>query len=165
MATIQENALPSKSSIVAADKLRAIGSDSKSYQALVSDVAKYIVENYNGSTLAGSAQSVQSALSELNSNFSGTSVIRFTADSNGIVVNVPTNFRGILCTFDSSPNRLGMYFLYRVGSSSGLANMKTIVSASDLTFDTTDPGKLKISSPGMTVCAIWNVNNKVTIES
>ena len=103
------------------------------------------------------------AVTALNSNFSGTSVIRFTADSNGIVVNVPTNFRGILYTFDSSPNRLGMYFLYRIGSSSGLANMKTIVSASDLTFDTTDPGKLKISSPGLAVCAIWNVNNKVTV--
>lgn len=140
-----------------------VGGDTMEYRALVSDVAKKIIEDYAGSTLAGSAQSVQAALASLNSNFSGTSVIRFTADSNGIVVNVPTNFRGILYTFDSSPNRLGMYFLYRIGSSSGLANMKTIVSASDLTFDTTDPGKLKISSPGLAVCAIWNVNNKVTV--
>lgn len=61
MAGVHENAFPTKSSIVAADKLRAIGSDDKSYQALVSEVAKYIVENYNGSTLLGSAQTVNSA--------------------------------------------------------------------------------------------------------
>ena len=69
MAGVHENAFPTKSSIVAADKLRAIGSDSKSYQALVSDVAKYIVENYNGSTIAGSAQTIQSAVNALNSKF------------------------------------------------------------------------------------------------
>lgn len=65
---VKENTLPNKSSIIASDMLRTIGSDDKSYRALVSDVAKYIVENYNGSTLAGSAQSVQAALASLNSN-------------------------------------------------------------------------------------------------
>ena len=68
---VKENTLPSKSNITASDRLRAIGSDDKSYRALVSDVAKYIVENYNGSTLAGSAQSVQAAFTELNSNING----------------------------------------------------------------------------------------------
>ena len=40
------------------------------YKALVSAVAKKIVEDYAGSTLAGSAQSVKSALDALNSNSS-----------------------------------------------------------------------------------------------
>jgi hypothetical protein len=44
-----------------------VGGDTMEYRALVSDVAKKIIEDYAGSTLAGSAQSVQSALASLNS--------------------------------------------------------------------------------------------------
>ena len=40
-----------------------------SYKLLISDLAKAIVENYAGSSLAGSAQSIQSALDSLNSSF------------------------------------------------------------------------------------------------
>jgi hypothetical protein len=45
-----------------------VGGDTMEYRALVSDVAKKIIEDYAGSTLAGSAQSVQAALASLNSN-------------------------------------------------------------------------------------------------
>lgn len=38
-----------------------------SYKLLISDLAKAIVENYAGSSLAGSAQSIKSALDSLNS--------------------------------------------------------------------------------------------------
>lgn len=41
--------------------------NSTGYKALVSDVAKTIIESYNGSSLAGSTQSVKSALDSLNS--------------------------------------------------------------------------------------------------
>lgn len=44
-----------------------VGGDTMEYRALVSDVAKKIIEDYAGSTLAGSAQSVQAALAALNS--------------------------------------------------------------------------------------------------
>lgn len=44
-----------------------VGGDTMEYRALVSDVAKKIIEDYAGSTLAGSAQSVQAALASLNS--------------------------------------------------------------------------------------------------
>ena len=59
------------------------------YKALVSAVAKKIVEDYAGSTLAGSARSVKSAIDELNSNVvaqkGALSVADFnTLDSTGI---------------------------------------------------------------------------------
>lgn len=52
---------------------------SASYKLLVSDIAKAIVENYKGSSLAGSAQSVKSALDSLNSRLGG---IQYTTTSN-----------------------------------------------------------------------------------
>lgn len=61
------------------------------YKALVSAVAKKIVEDYAGSTLAGSAQSVKSALDALNStlNQKASGVATYvtndvTANANGI---------------------------------------------------------------------------------
>ena len=59
---IKESALPQKSSVATDDFVRVVGNDSSSYKQLVSDVAKTIIENYTGSSLAGSSQSVKSAL-------------------------------------------------------------------------------------------------------
>ena len=44
----------------------ALGRNSAGYRVLVSDVAKTIIEQYAGSTIAGSAQTIQSALNTLN---------------------------------------------------------------------------------------------------
>lgn len=49
------------------DYIMGIGSSAE-YKALVSAVAKKIVEDYTGSSLAGSSQSVKAALDGLNSN-------------------------------------------------------------------------------------------------
>ena len=65
--TKNENALPSKNNIATNDLVRIIGANNASYKALVSDVAKCIVENYAGSSLAGSAQTIKAALDALNS--------------------------------------------------------------------------------------------------
>lgn len=64
---IKESALPQKSSVATDDFVRVVGNDGSSYKQLVSDVAKAIIENYTGSSLAGSSQSVKSALNSLNS--------------------------------------------------------------------------------------------------
>ena len=73
MADVYEQNLASKSTLTTTDYIRVVGSDNVSYKQLVSDVAKKIIENYTGSTLAGSAQSVKSALDSLNSKM-GTAV-------------------------------------------------------------------------------------------
>lgn len=65
---VYEHELEKKSSPVLTDFLRMIGgTDSMSYKVLVSDIAKAIVEQYKGSSLAGSAQSIKAALDSLNS--------------------------------------------------------------------------------------------------
>ena len=68
MADVYEQNLPSKANLTTNDYIRVVGSDNNSYKQLVSDVAKKIIENYTGSSLAGSSQSVKSALDTLNSN-------------------------------------------------------------------------------------------------
>lgn len=57
-------------------------SDTAEYRALVSAVAKKIVEDYAGSSLAGSNQSVKAALDSLNSN----SVIPVTSNNEYITI-------------------------------------------------------------------------------
>lgn len=59
---INENALPSKSSISGSDLLRMVGSDNASYKALVSSLAAFIVENYTGSSIGEKKQAVKTAL-------------------------------------------------------------------------------------------------------
>ena len=68
MADTYEQNLGQKSSLTVNDYIRVVGTDNASYKQLVSDVAKKIIENYTGSSLAGSSQSVKSALDALNSN-------------------------------------------------------------------------------------------------
>ena len=67
MADTYEKDLAQKSSLTVNDFIRVVGTDNVSYKQLVSDVAKKIIENYIGSSLAGSSQSVKSALDALNS--------------------------------------------------------------------------------------------------
>ena len=63
-----EQDYPQKSSLTTSDYIRVVGSNNVSYKQLVSDVAKKIIEDYTGSSLAGSKRSVKSALDTLNSN-------------------------------------------------------------------------------------------------
>ena len=67
MADVYEQNLPSKANLTTNDYIRVVGSDNNSYKQLVNDVAKKIIENYTGSSLAGSSQSVKAALDALNS--------------------------------------------------------------------------------------------------
>ena len=68
MADVYEKNLSSKSSLTVNDYIRVVGSDNVSYKQLVSDVANKIITTYTGASLAGSNQSVKSALDSLNSN-------------------------------------------------------------------------------------------------
>ena len=48
--------------------VRIVSSGGESVKATIADVSKHVVENYAGSTLAGSAQSVKSAIDAICSN-------------------------------------------------------------------------------------------------
>ena len=91
MADVFEQNLPSKANLTTNDYIRAVGSDNNSYKQLVSDVAKKIIENYTGSSLAGSSQSVKSALDTLNSKTT-TKYYRFYATSGAVSANADIPF-------------------------------------------------------------------------
>ena len=63
----KEKNLTAVTSVAAADFARVVTSAGASVKATFANIAKYIIETYNGSTVAGSAQSVKSALDSLNS--------------------------------------------------------------------------------------------------
>jgi len=65
--SIKESALSAITSISNSDFVRAVTSAGASRRITVSNLAKQIIEGYAGSTVAGSAQSVKSALDSLNS--------------------------------------------------------------------------------------------------
>ena len=67
----KERNLPSKSTLTTSDYIRVVGSDNASYKQLVSDVAKKTIEDYTGSSLAGSSQSVKSAVDALSDKLAG----------------------------------------------------------------------------------------------
>lgn len=97
---------------------------SATYKALVSDVAKVIMEQYSGTTLAGSAQTPKAAIDTLNSNLTRNTgfPLENTADLNSFYAsmvngnfsfarytqtssNIPrTGGSGVVMTFRNSPN-------------------------------------------------------------
>ena len=72
MADVYEKNLSQKTTLTMSDYIRVVGSDNVSYKQLVSDVANKIITSYSGATLAGSAQSVKSAIDALNTNRNGS---------------------------------------------------------------------------------------------
>lgn len=72
------------------DYIMGMGSSAE-YKALVSAVAKKIVEDYAGSSLAGSNQSIKAALDGLNSNLNGARILVKSMPDNGTVSFVGTS--------------------------------------------------------------------------
>ena len=64
----KEKNLTNVTSIAAADFARLVTSAGASVKATAANLAKYVIETYNGSSVAGSSQSVKNALDSLNSN-------------------------------------------------------------------------------------------------
>lgn len=115
MADVYEQNLASKSTLTTTDYIRVVGSDNVSYKQLVSDVAKKIIENYTGSTLAGSAQSVKSAVDSLNSKIGD---ISFSAKeiSATTSVTLSNNYRGKVTLITSNTQHCGEYIVYSTGT-------------------------------------------------
>lgn len=85
----KEKNLTTVTSVAAADFARLVTSAGASVKATAANLAKYIIETYNGSTVAGSAQSVKAALDSLNSKTCFSAVTsEFTATSYISSINV-----------------------------------------------------------------------------
>ena len=77
---IRESLLDALSSIATSDFVRSVTAAGASSKVTVSNLAKTIIENYTGSTLAGSSQSIKSAIDALDTSVdaisSGTAFTR-----------------------------------------------------------------------------------------
>lgn len=65
--SIKESALTAITSIAQSDFIRAVTSAGASRRITLANLAKAVVEQYTGSSLAGSSQSIKSAIDSLNS--------------------------------------------------------------------------------------------------
>lgn len=131
MADTYEQNLSQKGTLTVSDYIRVVGSDNASYKQLVSDVAKKIIENYTGSSLAGSSQSVKSALDALNSN------TKFGTTAAGDAFTLNCEAEHIYLVVFHHPYMAGVRGLYSVTRHQNSVNVFEIKVASELTITTT----------------------------
>jgi len=91
------------------------------YKMLVSDIAKTIIETYAGSSLAGSAQSVKSALDSLNSRFATNSITVSTLND------IPVNTFGYVLVDNADENPLGNNTALLAYACFGVNNRRTLI--------------------------------------
>lgn len=72
---IRESALNTIASLANGDFVRMVTAAGASRKASLQTIAQHIIENYTGSTLAGSSQSVKAAIDGLNSNINDSPTI------------------------------------------------------------------------------------------
>ena len=135
---IKEKDLPSASGVSGTDYMREVTSGGLSYKALVADVAKYIVENYTGSSLAGSSQSIMNALNGMYEKMAnGTFYLyNFNTTTTAKSITLGNNFRGLVFTFDGNSGYNAVVLLGT--NSSGVLSQTDIHTSSR--FSITDSG-------------------------
>lgn len=124
---VKEKALTAASSIASGDFLRMVTGGGASRKIDYSKLAKAIVEEYNGSTIAGSAQTLKVALDSLNSNaiiqrslsdagitdLNNIQVTSVYSVTNSVPVNAPVasgTYAGYVWTYCVSPSyKMQMY--------------------------------------------------------
>ena len=138
---VKEKALTAASSIARGDFLRMVTGGGASRKIDYSKLAKAIVEEYNGSTIAGSAQTLKVALDSLNSKLP-VGFTLFEASTAGKTVTLGNGYRGVVFALDSSAARCGEFII--ATTATGVVNIATILSAEQLTLDTSVNGKITI---------------------
>lgn len=84
---IRESALNVINSIATSDFVRAVTSAGASSKVTVSNLAKAVVENYNGSSLGGSARTIKAAIDDLQTATNDQDVVKVYKAS---VASLPT---------------------------------------------------------------------------
>jgi hypothetical protein len=115
-----ENTLSSRDSALnLSDKIRIVGSDTRSYVTLLSALAGVIVNNYTGTSLAGAAQSIKNACDSLAQQISA----EVTARQNAISGEVSARNTAIASAISAEANA-------REAVTGSLANLSTETKAS-----------------------------------
>ena len=161
----KEKNLTSVTSVAAADFARVVTSAGASVKATLANVAKYIIETYNGSTVAGSAQSVKSALDSLNSNHAVISkVFRDATNKTTRILTVKNNARYIVCVESSNTARCGLFLV--MSYASGTVFVMDIYKGSGLSYTTaTNKITFTTTSEGAADYCILSVDGSAVSET
>ena len=149
MADTYEKDLAQKSSLTTGDYIRVVGSDNVSYKQLVSDVAQKVIETYTGSSLAGSKQSVKSALDSLKSN-SLASLQKIEVPT-GSSKTMTIAGHGVLVFMGATVAVRGMYIASGYGSSIEIAEIRAVaggtfsISGTTMTISNTTNWPLRVA--------------------
>lgn len=130
---VKEKALTAASSIASGDFLRMVTGGGASRKIDYSKLAKAIVEEYNGSTIAGSAQTLKVALDSLNSKTSGWRMNSYNvSDNDSIDIPLEAPSRGMMFSTGAGATSRGSY-AYGV-STSGIVSGSALISASGIAY-------------------------------
>lgn len=127
------------------------------YKMLLSDLAKYMVETYNSSSLAGSAQSVKNALDSLNSRALQCKIT--ISDANNNLVRVVETSGNYIMSW-TYPEDTTAYFIAAVHKSDGENPVVNVIANNKLTcgamnaVGTIVPKYNDVSAPGV-VCSTY----------
>lgn len=111
--SIKESALNTITALTNSDFIRMVTSAGASRKATLQSIAQHIIESYAGSTLAGSQQSVKSALDALNSTLKHTTVEAVSNASGNIEANIPSASTFVTMT---APNSTYLIIPFKAGT-------------------------------------------------
>lgn len=139
---VRESLLNTITSVADSDFVRIVTSAGASSKATVANLAKAIIENYEGTSLGGSAQSIKSAVDLLNSKRTKNFCNWARSGSFDLAVGVPA----IILTHGGSSNMYGsMLFAIRLNSELQIAG--TVPSGMTITDNN---GTITVSVPAST---------------
>ena len=157
----KEKNLTAVTSVAAADFTRVVTSAGASVKATFANVAKYIVETYNGSTLAGSSQSVKSALDSLKNK-----TIEVPIPAGGYKTLTAESYTPYMITFHG-------YTGGTRGALVGISDASSMVvynwlgaTPSDIAITSSGTRQIKITNSGQyqTTCFVTVYKNSITVE-
>ncbi len=146
-----ESGLGAKSSLTTSDYIRVVGSDNNAYKQLVSDVAKKIIENYTGSSLAGSSQSVKSALDALNSKLTALGAI---AGGSTKSLTVASGSRALVALLGADDSAMG---IFTVSSTSGGVITRLGLGELSHITDSTERNTLILENTGSATMSVYAI--------
>ena len=146
----------------ATEQMITLAAQQQYQQDLAAGVAQRVVEQYAGSTLAGSRQTVKSAIDALNSNMSRVTFTRSAVSTAGKTFAVPSNYRGLFWVCDSNSNNVGEYMMY--ATSAGLVAYVALRAVQNLTFATAANSLTLTAASGTRIVVFVNLGGTVNIS-
>lgn len=160
MASGEQNitALPVKTNTGVANSDYFMGIDSaEGYQILIRDLAKYIMENYNGSTLAGQAQTPKAAIDALNSRLDNINSAGSVAESATILAGLTSVYNSV--TASQTTLQIGFFTISNVGRFVALIHKNSANYGSAIAFGYGVPTKLyKINCQNGAMSDLYELN-------